>query len=394
MRLAEQNTRFARKGKPRSLEALAFYLGAHGIDPETVAGEIDAGFDAEAATEKCEVQDRLRTLEGNLEDVRRKLPEAESVWRRVRVELGDVPPSSAEALVLGGFAAFALALDAVFIAPSMDLMNVADPALQFLAGAGLAVLATLLFHMTGSLMLSPKSAQPMKRAAGTVAASEVLALLVWGLLRGYQLGFSAMLSGNPLGKFLAAHAILSSVFFTFITLATPLAGAAASIHAWQAVRNAREWRRAHDTFKTLRTREVQLAKAIEKAQDELAHLDTLAEVRRREWRAILAQYYGRGSSHGARQETMASVMRKSAFAGLCTTPVFLLAAVVPVVALAACPVVIGIGVFIRLHRRRIHPSHERYLKQENTQWAVPDCSFVRVQAEAPLPRLLTKGEDQ
>lgn len=394
MPLAEQKTRFARKGKPRSLEALAFYLGAHDIDPETVAGEIDAGFDVEAATEKRAVQDRLRTLEGNLEDVRRKLPEAESVWERVRDTLGDVPPSSSEALVLGVFALFALALDAVFIAPSMDLMNVADPAFQFVAGAGLAVLATLLFHMTGSLMLSPKSTQLLKRAARAVAAGEVLALLVWGLLRGYQLGFSAMLAGNPLGQFLAAHPILSSVFFTFITLATPLAGAAASIHAWQSVRNAREWRRANDTFESLRTQDVQLAKSIEKAEDELAHLETLAEVRRREWRAILAQYYGRGSSHGARQETMASVIRKSAFAGFCATPALLLAAVVPVIALAACPVVVGIGVFIRLYHRRIHPSHERYLKQENTQWAVPDRSFVRIEAEAPSPRLLTKGEEQ
>jgi hypothetical protein len=202
-----------------------------------------------------------------------------------------------------------------------------------------------------------------------------------------------MLAGNPLGEFLAAHPLLSSVFFTFITLATPLAGAAASIHAWQSVRNAREWRRAHDTFEMLRTQDVQLAKSIEKAKDELAHLDTLAEVRRREWRAILAQYYGRGSSHGARQETMASVIRKSAFAGLCATPVFLLAAVVPVVALAACPVVVGIGVFIRLHHRRLHPSHERYLKQENTHWAVPDRSFVRIEPQAPSSKLLTKGED-
>lgn len=394
MTLAQEKARFTRKGgKPRSLEALAFYLGAHGIDPETVAAEIDAGFDAEAATEKRTVQERLRTLEGNLEDVRRRLPEAESVWERVRSTLGDVPPPSSEAVVLGVFAAFTLALDAVFIAPSMDLMNVADPVLQFLAGAGLAVLATLLFHMTGSLMLSAKSTKLMKRAAGAVATGEVFALLVWGLLRGYQLGFSAMLAGNPLGQFLAAHPILSSVFFTFITLATPLAGAAASIHAWQSIRNTREWRRAHDAFETLRSREVQFAKSIEKAHDELAHLDTLAEVRRREWRAILAQYYGRGGSHGARQETMASVIRKSAFAGLCATPVFFFAAVVPVVALAACPVIAGIGVFTWLYHRRIHPSHERYLKQENTQWAVPDRTFLQTLPQSS-PRLLTKGEDR
>jgi hypothetical protein len=98
-------------------------------------------------------------------------------------------------------------------------------------------------------------------------------------------------------------------------------------------------------------------------------------------------------THGARQETLVSVIRKSAFASLCTAPVFLLAAVVPVAALVACPVVAGIGVFTWLNHRRIHPSHERYLKQENTQFAVPDRSFVQV-LPPPSKRLLTKGDPE
>jgi hypothetical protein len=394
MRITERTGKATRSnGKPRSLEALAFYLGAHKIDPDTVAAEIEAGFDADVAGEKQKVQDRLRTLEANVEQVRRKLPEAESVWERVRAELGDTPPPAAEAVALSVFALFSLALDAIFIAPSMDLMNVTDPAWQFVAGAGLAVLCTLFFHMTGSVLVARKSTRLMKSIAATVGACGILALVVWGLLRGYQLGFSAMLGGNPLGQFLAAHPILTSIFYTFVTVATPLVGAAASIHAWRSIRASREWRRAHGTWETLRAREAQLAKSIQKAEDELAHLETVADAHRREWSAILAQFYHRGMTHGARQETLVSVIRKSAFASLCTAPVFLLAAVVPVVPLAACPVIAGIGVFTWLNHRRIHPSHERYLKQENTQFAVPDRSFVQT-LPRPSKRLLTKGDSE
>jgi hypothetical protein len=202
-----------------------------------------------------------------------------------------------------------------------------------------------------------------------------------------------MLAGNPLGQFLAAHPIMSSIFYTFVTVATPLVGAAASIHAWRSIRAAREWSRAHDAWETLRTREVQLAKKIQQAHGEIAHLDTLADANRRQWRAILAQYYQRGASHGTRQESLVSVIRKSAVAGLCTTPVFLLAAVVPVGVLAACPVIASVGVFTWLNHRRVHPGHDRCLKRENTQFAVPDRGFVQVLPRRP-PRRLTKGDPE
>ena len=66
--------------------------------------------------------------------------------------------------------------------------------------------------------------------AGSVG---VLSLTVWGLLRGYQLRFAAVLAGNPLGQFLAAHPFLASVFYIFITLATPMIGATALLFGWQ-----------------------------------------------------------------------------------------------------------------------------------------------------------------
>jgi hypothetical protein len=48
--------------------------------------------------------------------------------------------------------------------------------------------------------------------------------------------------------------------------------------------------------------------------------------------------------------------------------------------------------FIYFNHRRHHPSHERYLEQENTHFAViPDAPEAH-ELHAPLPHLLTKGD--
>jgi hypothetical protein len=50
--------------------------------------------------------------------------------------------------------------------------------------------------------------------------------------------------------------------------------------------------------------------------------------------------------------------------------------------------------FIYFNHRRHHPSHERYLTQENTQFAlIPDAPKQR-DIQAPIHRLLPKGDQE
>jgi hypothetical protein len=55
------------KLKPRQLEALAFYLGAHGVDPAPVEKEIEARFAQETLEEKQEPLRALHNLEAKLQ---------------------------------------------------------------------------------------------------------------------------------------------------------------------------------------------------------------------------------------------------------------------------------------------------------------------------------------
>ena len=57
------------------------------------------------------------------------------------------------------------------------------------------------------------------------------------------------------------------------------------------------------------------------------------------------------------------------------------------------PAIPALAIFVYFNCRRHHPSHERYLEQENTHFAVmPDAPQPR-ELQAPQQRLLPKGDD-
>jgi hypothetical protein len=374
------------KLKPRQLEALAFYLGAHDIDPAPVQDEIEARFVQETSEEKQEPLRNLHALEAKLQQVRKERPEAEATWARIRKELGDTPPPYFQAIVMACCALFALTLDTLFLAPTMDILNIAHPALQFLAAAGFAALCAAYFELAGLLYIGGENSWPKRLTAIIAGGIGVLSLTVWGLLRGYQLRFAAVLAGNPLGQFLAAHPLLASVFYIFITLATPMIGATALLFGWQEVSGARTWRRVRRRFETLRAAEIQLAREVQTEQENLDQFDKRKQAQCLEWRAIFAQFHERGRRNGACRETRWSVLRKSLLGGLCVVP---LAFVLPLVWLPALMAIPGLGLFVFFNHRRHHPSHERYLAQENTHFAViPDAPQLR-KLRAPQQRLLS-----
>lgn len=380
--------------KPRRLDALAFYLGAHEVDRESALREIDARLVQEASEEKQEPLRALHTLEAKLQQVRKEKPEAEALWTRIRKELGDTPPPYFQAVVMACCALFALALDTLFLAPTMDILNVADPVFQYIAAAGMAALCTAYFEVTGLLYVGAKDSWPKRLLAISIGGVGVMSLGVWGQLRGYQLRFAAGLAGNPLAQFLAAHLFLASVFFIFITLATPMIGATALLYGWQEVSNGRKWRRVRGRFETLRTSEVQLAREVQTEQEDIAEFDKRKQAELEEWRAIFTQFYERGRLTGARQETFASVVRRSAIGGVCAIPLAFLLPVALIPELIGIPAIVGTALFVYFNHRRHHPSHERYLAQEATRFAVIPDAPKQPAIQVPVQRLLSKGDEQ
>jgi len=360
--------------KPRALESLAFYLGAHGIDPAPSEHEIDARLAQEASEEKESLLLALHDLETKRDQARRERPEAETLWARIRKESGDTAPPYFHAAVMAVFAFFALALDTLFLAPTMDILNVANPVLQYFAASGVAAVSTALFDLAGVTYMDARDSIPKRVIAVAAGVIVALCLTVWGLLRGYEFRFAAGLAGNPLGQFLGAHPLLSACFYVFITLATPLVGAAALLYGWTEFSRARIWRQTRKRFEILRADEIRLTREVETEKERLAHFDQRKDAKCREWTAIFRQFYERGQRNGARKETLWSVIRKTALGGLLATPFAFLVPFAWFPAQLAVPIIPVLACFIYFNHRRHHPSHERYLKAEATRFAViPDA---------------------
>jgi hypothetical protein len=113
-------------------------------------------------------------LEAKLQQVRKERPEAEAVWEQVRAELGDTPPPYFQAIIMACGAIFALLVDTLFLAPTMGIMNIANPALQFIAAFGFVVLCTAYFEITGLLYIEAKGSLPKRLNAIGVGAVGVL----------------------------------------------------------------------------------------------------------------------------------------------------------------------------------------------------------------------------
>jgi hypothetical protein len=143
-------------------------------------------------------------------------------------------------------------------------------------------------------------------------------------------------------------------------------------------------------FESLRTAEIQLARNVETEKEHIDQFDKRKQAQCLEWRAIFAQFYDRGRRNGAVRETQWSVLRKSFLGSLCALP---LAFLVPLAWLPAMLAIPALALFVYFNHRRHHPSHERYLAQENTHFAViPDAPQLR-EIPAPQQRLLTKGDN-
>jgi hypothetical protein len=381
------------EGKTQQLEALAFYHGAHGIDPTPVKEEIEARFLQDTLREKEEPVRKLHTLEARLEQVRKERPEAEAVWQRLKKELGDTPPPYFHAMVMAVFGCFALLLDTLFLAPTMDILNVANPVLQYIAAAGFAALFTAWFELAG-LHYANATTVVHKRSAIIAGAVGVFSLIVWGLLRGHQLRFAAGLAGNPLGDFLTAHPFLAAVFFIVATLATPMIGAFSLLYAWRHFSAATMWRRVRERFATLRNAELDLPKQIQTETESLERFDRRKEAECREWKAIFNHYYDRGRKNGSRCEPLWSVVWKSILGviGGTVLAIFMPKAWFPMEFLF--PGMSGLGLFLFFNYRRLHPSHERYLARENTKFAVIPESSHGNELPEPTLRLLSKGDRQ
>lgn len=377
--------------KDIDLAAYAFYQGAHGMPLAETLKEIRAIHDNKRAKLREQSVRVQKPLEATIQQLERQRPQVDAAWSDIVRKLGIHAPSIVPALFMAALGFLALIVDAILLAPGLDAVGISDPGFQLIAAFGLSALSSVIFylaHETFTPNAMPSITRIALRALGGIT---VLALLAWGTFRGLEVQFGASINQNPLGTFLAQHPVLATIFFCFITLAAPFAGAAAFHYAVPLIQEATAWKRAKADYERLHT---ELARATKKLEAELAaqvhQLDQLASDERN-WHSVAAQHHERGSRNSTRQTPHWLILLKASLWGLgglvagCVTGPLL----APLY--FALPVAAWTGSFLYYRQRRFHPSYAQFHRQENTQFAV--SSDAPAPAQKPPMPLLRAPED-
>jgi hypothetical protein len=361
----------SRLNETRRVECDGFYDGAHGTPLETGIEELDGKFEEKKANLQKDAVTNQKKLEGQIKHLDEIGPAVERKFHAVEEKTADRTPTVVMPVCMVTIALLALVSEALMLAPAMDILNITEPVAQLITALGLAGVAALTFHFVWESFSSESFPRIWKITVRAVAAMLAMGLIVWGVLRGFQVAFAASLNKNPLGDFLSGHPILSSLFYVFITLATPVIAATASHFGAHQLQAWWEWKKAKAEFKALSKHRAAAVKELE-AQDKSLQLGlkALAE-ESRQWKSAYAVHHKRGEAHGAKQEAYWIVIAKATAAALLAvlaagwfiffmSPFFVL-----------FPVVVWWAAFLYYRRQWRTPSRVEFYDLEHVQFVVP-----------------------
>lgn len=365
-------TFISRLNEERHVECDGFYDGAHDSSIQTGIDEIDAKFDEKKAQLQKDAIASQKLLEAKLAFLSEIRPE---VQRQARVfeqenDKDGRTPNLVLPICIVALAVVALIAEALLLAPAMDIFNIASPDAQLFTAIGIAGIAGLAFHFVWESLTAEAFPRVWGLTCRIVAGLLALGLIAWGVLRGFQVGFAATLAENPLGEFLSAHAVLSSIFFVFITLATPVIAATAThfgshgLHQWWASRKARK------KFEEVARETADAGKQLESQKEVLQVGLKAIDQERKQWKSVYALNHQRGQTNGSVQEPYWMVPAKATFAALLA----LLAAGWFIFVMSpffvVFPSVVWWAAFLHYRRQWRTPSRTEFYELEHVRFAV------------------------
>jgi hypothetical protein len=356
----------------RVIEQEGFRHGANDVPAQDALNEIDSTFARRKAEIREAASPRIKLAEAEAASLRKLSQEAQSRWNALKANAGDEVPRIGMPLLKVILGMFALGAEAILLAPTLDMVGIADPDHQLWAAAAIVTIAAVIFHH----YLETRHALPPDRLAQILGASAISGLLVLGLMRAKQLAFAANLSGNPMGRFLHDVPWLGGILFVFLTVFFPVSAAIALHHGFDNIHAWLQFRKAQKRATRLSRNADQAQKKLESESEQLEHQLDQLDQRTQEWKSAYQTYHHLGCEVGAKQRPLwivwvkATVLAIVAFvfcvvAGtLLSGPLASLGLVLSL--LIACATWMVAATYF--HRRWEHPSPAQYLEQANLRF--------------------------
>ena len=369
-----------------SIEHRGFFDGAHNITPKKGIAEIDALFQRKAHEAEQRSATTRKPLEAKLERFAYRAPIVEETWQSVRqtIDANELMVIMPAGVML--FGVLALATDVVMLAPSLDLLDITDPDLQLVGAAGIAALGSVLLHLAWETIEGSASSKLWTTVWRILGGLASVALVLWGILRGYQVAFAAAISENPIATFISGHPVLASVFYVFITLGAPLAAAGAFTYG---SRHLRDWYR-HTAAKREAEKNAEeittVKKKIEAEEDWLRHELGKIGQEREQWQHAYLRQHEHGMKNGARQTPFWLVQVKASLSAMLTLLVaWWTFALSPFSFLL--PGAAYLAAFLYFRHQRIHPTPAEFFNLERVTFAESSADSEPDRLEFPSATL-------
>jgi len=315
--------------KIKHIEAEAFQAGTQGVAPNAQLSELEAGFTGLKERVVQETTDRIKRLEALITNLRRRAAEAQDRWSDLQMRTDGMPPAIVLPLVVVLLALLVVTGEAIFLAPVMDALGIADPVEQLIFAGVIVIVTSGLVEITKRQLVSHVKAATDNNTA-EVAASHgrfarvlkvaVLALfailsltLVFflGQWRAEQMIFAASLQQSGAWKqFMSTNPDLTRAVVVLLTTGLPVFVAVVFDWGLSGLSLAWEWRKARHQAHNFSRQLDQSEKKLEAENENRASRVMELDEKCKEWTSSYEHHHALGQEIGARKTPLWRVILK------------------------------------------------------------------------------------
>ena len=306
----------------RLIEAEGFRDGTQKVDPAITVKEIEAQFARRQEQEDEAATDRIKSLEAQVETLRRCKDDGERHWADLEFRTEGMPPQFVLPFCAVLFAIAAVIGEAVFLAPVMDGFGIADFILQMIFAGVIVITTSGLFEITKKVYgkhameveagegrdeheSKPRSRQLRFRQLGSLLFFALLTTLAFALVfilgwwRAEEMIYAASVQTGAWKDFLTNNPTLTRMVVVLLTTALPVFVALAFEWGLNGLHLAWEWRKSRAIYKRVAKQLDHAQKALEKENETKdARKRALAQMRE-EWKQAYLQNHELGQKTGA-----------------------------------------------------------------------------------------------
>ena len=312
----------------RTIEAEGFRAGTQGVSPGPALEEISALVARQKEQENHDATERIKTLEGRVEQLSQRKLDAERHWADLEILTGGMPPQIVLPLCAVLLSALVVIGESIFLAPVMDGFGIADPMWQHLLAAVIVITCSGLIEITKREWLQTRPHKDAVKAAGRqeeptkpahlgrrvffgfMALLALLLVSILGWWRAEEMMFAASAQSGEWQAFLGQNATLTRCVVVLLTTGLPVFVALAFEWGLDGLRLAWEWRKSRRVYRQTSTALEQTRKALEGESEKKESRQKALDELREEWKQAYLQNHELGQKVGARQLPLWRVVLK------------------------------------------------------------------------------------